>query len=224
MHRRAQQREIQLGRKSQFRRESRRSAAAWAHGGCVPRYARAAGRRGEPPSMDTLANYPQDTLCIDALNSVRSNWDDRANFAAKVAEAQRRGLTIDACREALGLPAIVRSPPPQASPSYAEFGPVDLGTLSEKPRLIATYGDWSVYCSKAKSSKVCYSLATPKMRTPDLPNRGQSYLFVSNRPGEGVANEVSFVMGAALSPRGAPRVEIGRSPASRWSLRNRISG
>ena len=74
-----------------------------------------------PTSTNALVDYPQDALCIDALNSVRSNWDDRASFAAKVAEAQRRGLTVDACRGALGLPPVAQTPPPEASSELASL-------------------------------------------------------------------------------------------------------
>ena len=56
-----------------------------------------------PTQANVLASYPQDQLCLDALNRASSDWDASPNFAAKVAEARRRGLTVAKCRAALGL-------------------------------------------------------------------------------------------------------------------------
>ena len=42
---------------------------------------------------------------------------------------------------------------------------------------------------------MCYALAKPKERLPKTLARGDGYLFISNRPSEGVRNEVSMVLG-----------------------------
>ena len=55
-----------------------------------------------------LADVPNYTLCRNALNYTWQDWD--AGFADVVAEAQRRNLSVDDCRVAIGLPPL--SPPP----------------------------------------------------------------------------------------------------------------
>jgi invasion protein IalB len=64
-----------------------------------------------------------------------------------------------------------------------------------KPALVGTYGDWSVFQSQAGKSRICYTLAQPKERAPADLKRDPAYAFISERPGEGVRNEVSFIMG-----------------------------
>ena len=72
-----------------------------------------------------------------------------------------------------------------------------------KPTLVATFGDWGTYVSQASKSKICYALAQPKARTPASLPKDSAYIFVSTRPGEGVRNEVSIIMGTPLKEGGA---------------------
>ena len=64
-----------------------------------------------------------------------------------------------------------------------------------KPLLVARFGDWGVYQTQAAKGRVCYTLAQPKDRAPADLKRDAAYAFISDRPGEGVRNEVSFIMG-----------------------------
>ncbi len=64
-----------------------------------------------------------------------------------------------------------------------------------KPALVATYGDWSVFQSQSGKNRICYTLAQPKDRNPADLKRDPAYAFISERPAEGVRNEVSFIMG-----------------------------
>jgi invasion protein IalB len=86
---------------------------------------------------------------------------------------------------ALALPALAlaaaKNPPEKAA--------------ADKPLLVATFGDWGVYQSKAGKARICYTLAQPKERLPAELKRDAGYAFISDRPGEGVRNEISFIMG-----------------------------
>jgi len=64
-----------------------------------------------------------------------------------------------------------------------------------KPNLVAAFGDWNVFVGQAGKGKICYVLAQPKSREPDGLKRDPGYAFISDRPAEGVRNEVSFIMG-----------------------------
>ena len=68
-------------------------------------------------------------------------------------------------------------------------------SAAAKPALVATYGDWSVFQSQSGKSRICYALAQPKDRAPADLKRDPAYAFIAERPGEGVRNEVSFIMG-----------------------------
>jgi hypothetical protein len=79
-----------------------------------------------------------------------------------------------------------------------------------KPSLIGTYGDWAAYQSQSGKTKICYVLAQPKDRQPGTLKRDPAYLFISSRPGEGVHNEVSVIMGFPLKEGGPEaKAEIG---------------
>jgi len=66
---------------------------------------------------------------------------------------------------------------------------------ASKPALVATFGDWNVFVAEAGKGRICYTLAQPKTREPASLKRDPGYAFISDRPGEGVRNEVSFIMG-----------------------------
>jgi len=106
-------------------------------------------------------------------------------------------------------PAKPVKPAPAASASdkpSAKPGPTGAG----KPTLVGTFGDWGAYQSQAGKAKICYVLAQPKDRQPAALKRDPAYLFISSRPGEGVHNEVSVIMGFPLKEGGPEaKAEIG---------------
>jgi invasion protein IalB len=66
---------------------------------------------------------------------------------------------------------------------------------ASKPALVATFGDWNVFVGQVGKGRICYTLAQPKTRDPSSLKRDPGYAFISDRPAEGVRNEVSFIMG-----------------------------
>jgi hypothetical protein len=69
-----------------------------------------------------------------------------------------------------------------------------------QPSQIGEYKDWTAYAAPVKGGKVCYALATPqksRRRRAQQPPDG-AYFFISNRPQDGVQNEVSVMPGFAL--------------------------
>ena len=60
--------------------------------------------------------------------------------------------------------------------------------------LLETAGKWQAFSSQQGRSKVCYALSKAETRTPANLKDVEGLLFVSSRPGEGVRNEISFVM------------------------------
>ena len=70
---------------------------------------------------------------------------------------------------------------------------------ASKPSLVATFGDWNVFVGEVGKGRICYTLAQPKLREPTSLTRDPGYAFISDRPSEGVRNEVSFIMGFDVS-------------------------
>lgn len=74
---------------------------------------------------------------------------------------------------------------------------------------LADFGDWGAYTSNTAKGKVCYALAQPKERLPKTLKRDPGYVFISNRPSEGVRNEVSFQLGFPTKDGGEGSATIG---------------
>jgi hypothetical protein len=88
--------------------------------------------------------------------------------------------------------------------------PAAAAAVPTKPTLVGTYGDWGVYVSQGPKSKVCYALGQPNARVPATLKKDAAYIFISNRPGEGVHNEVSIMSGTPLKEGAAgARADIG---------------
>ncbi len=77
-----------------------------------------------------------------------------------------------------------------------------------QPTEIGSFKDWKAYAAPVKGGKVCYALATPQQpqssrrrrRSEPTPPPEGAYFFISNRPHDGVQNEVSVMPGFALKP------------------------
>ena len=107
------------------------------------------------------------------------------------------------------LPADAKTVKLVATTKPAPAAKKDTAT-SSKPTLVGTFGDWGAYEAQGAKSKICYALAQPKERTPAALKREQAYIFISSRPGEGVHNEVSVIMGLPLKEgSGDAKAEVG---------------
>jgi hypothetical protein len=60
--------------------------------------------------------------------------------------------------------------------------------------LLESSGKWQAFSSQQGRAKVCYALSKAESRSPANLNDVEGLLFVATRPGEGVRNEISFVM------------------------------
>ena len=129
-------------------------------------------------------------------------------FAADAAWAQGRG-TVAVKRIAIGAESISKASVKSRNAGSANTNAAGAANPA-KPALVGSFGDWGVYVSQSPRSKICYALAQPKDRMPASLKRESGYVFVSNRPGEGVRGEVSMIMGIALKDgANGAKAEIG---------------
>ena len=80
-----------------------------------------------------------------------------------------------------------------------------------KPTLLGQFGDWGAYTATPGGKKICFALAKPKSaetRPPDRP-RNEPYMFISTRPAEKVANEVSIIVGYPFKTNTEATAEVG---------------
>ena len=91
--------------------------------------------------------------------------------------------------------ALAPCPPPPQPPRPSPRPNRRTKQEAAKPSLVATFGDWNVFVGEVGKGRICYTLAQPKSREPASLKRDPGYAFISDRPAEGVRNEVSFIMG-----------------------------
>jgi Invasion associated locus B (IalB) protein len=101
-------------------------------------------------------------------------------------------------------PAAATAAKPAAAPAGSPAG-------GAEPTLIGQFGTWGAYSATPNGKKVCFALAKPSSSKTNPPNRPRdpAYAFVSTRPAEKVANEVSIMIGYMLKPGSESTLEVG---------------
>jgi invasion protein IalB len=97
------------------------------------------------------------------------------------------------------------------APSGAQQAQAQQGAAANAPRALGQFGDWGVFASGKANQRSCYALARPAASQTNPPNRPRDpiYLFVTNRPGDNVRNEVSVVFGYSHRENTDATLEIG---------------
>ncbi|MBO0346611.1 hypothetical protein J0X15_15370 [Roseibium sp. CAU 1637] len=67
--------------------------------------------------------------------------------------------------------------------------------FAQDAKLLEKHSDWFAYSHAGSSGKVCYALSVPTQMRPGDRNHGDVFFFISTRPGEGVKDEPSFLVG-----------------------------
>jgi Invasion associated locus B (IalB) protein len=121
---------------------------------------------------------------------------------------------------ALLPPALAATKAKPAAKSSAKEEPA-------KPSQVATFGDWAVFVAEVGKGHICYTLAKPKTREPASLTRDAGYAFISDRPSEGVRNEISFIMGFDVSggdtADSKTDAKPGEKPASKSEVKTKTS-
>jgi invasion protein IalB len=138
-----------------------------------------------------------------------------------------RGIAIAGAAAAWAASAL--APPVTAATKPAKAAAkTEKKDEAAKPALVASFGDWNVFVGEAGKGRICYTLAQPKSRDPASLKRDPGYAFISDRPAEGVRNEVSFIMGFDVAG-GADAAEAkldpkpGEKPASKSDAKSKTS-
>ncbi len=66
---------------------------------------------------------------------------------------------------------------------------------AQSVRLIGDYRDWSAYATSEGAGALCFALSKPKEVTPVPDGYTEAYLYLTNRPAEGIRNEFNLVAG-----------------------------
>jgi invasion protein IalB len=122
----------------------------------------------------------------------------------------------------LGL-AVAQAAPPQGAKSAPKEAPKPVPAAvagTTEPTLIGQFGGWGAYTATPAGRKVCFALGKPSSSKTNPPNRPRdpAYVFVSTRPAEKVANEVSVSIGYQLKPGSDGSMEVGSAKYAMYTL------
>jgi Invasion associated locus B (IalB) protein len=107
-------------------------------------------------------------------------------------------------------PAPKRPPKPKPKENEAAPTPAPLAG-AVKPTLLGQFGDWGAYTASPGGKKVCFAIAKPataETKPADRP-RNQPYMFISTRPADKVANEVSVIVGYPFKTSSEASADVG---------------
>jgi invasion protein IalB len=127
-------------------------------------------------------------------------------------------------------PAPTTTPPPTAAPAKPKPKPAPKPAAATpapakpaapaaavaaaggvQPKLLGQYGDWGAYAASPAGKKVCFAISKPTTSQTNPPNRPRNpaYMFISTRPADKVANEVSVVIGYPFKAGSEASADVG---------------
>jgi hypothetical protein len=112
-----------------------------------------------------------------------------------------------AAKPAAAKPAAAK---PAATPAAAP-APAAAAGGGAHPTLLGQYGVWGAYTASPAGKKVCFAIANPSAgeTVPSDRPRNPAYMFVSTRPADKVANEISIIVGYPFKPNSEATAEVG---------------
>jgi hypothetical protein len=93
-----------------------------------------------------------------------------------------------------------------AAPSLAQTA-----KPAAQPTRIGQFGDWQAFQLGSAKGRSCFAITSPKERKPEGLNRDPATFFVTHRPGEGVKNEISLIVGFPMKDGSGANIKIGKS-------------
>lgn len=98
-------------------------------------------------------------------------------------------------------------------PACAAFFGLLLGANFAAPAMAnepqASFKDWRLFVDGSGAAQNCYIVGEPRRMNPANAKRGDTYLVVAHRPGQGIRNEVSLRIGYPFSATSNPFAEVG---------------
>ena len=89
---------------------------------------------------------------------------------------------------------------------------------AKAPTPLQTFERWATYTyNTAAGAKVCYAATQPTETAPQGVNRDPVFMFITNRPKEGVKHEVSVITGYPYKEGSKTTVKIGDATFSMYT-------
>jgi hypothetical protein len=113
-------------------------------------------------------------------------------------------------------PAVKPAPKPAAEKPAAEKPAAEVAKPpvvagGPQPKLLGQYANWGAYTASPGGKKVCFTISKPVSSETIPPGRPRNpiYMFISTRPADKVANEVSIIIGYPFKPGSEASAQVG---------------
>ncbi len=80
---------------------------------------------------------------------------------------------------------------------------------AQQVRILGEHRAWSSYAANDGAGEVCFAMTKPERVAPTPDGYTQAYLYITNRPAEGVADEFNLVAGFQFQADSMATVSIG---------------
>lgn len=80
---------------------------------------------------------------------------------------------------------------------------------AQSVQALGDFRDWAAYSASDGSGQVCFALSKPTDVSPAVDGYTQAYLYLTQRPAEGVSNEINLVAGFNFAPDQPATLTIG---------------
>jgi len=82
---------------------------------------------------------------------------------------------------------------------------------AQSVQALGEFRDWAAYSASEGTGQVCFAMSKPTDVTPPVDGYTQAYLYLTNRPAEGLSNELNLVAGFAFAPDQPARLTVGKN-------------
>jgi len=83
------------------------------------------------------------------------------------------------------------------------------GASAQQVRQLGEHRAWSSYAANDATGAVCFAMVKPESVTPMPDGYTQAYIYITNRPAEGVVNEFNLVAGFTFQPDSRATISVG---------------
>ncbi len=81
--------------------------------------------------------------------------------------------------------------------------------FAQSVKLLGEFRDWAAYTATESTGPVCFALSKPTDVSPSPDGYAGGWLYITNRPSEGVRNELNLVAGYTFAPDTPATVSVG---------------
>lgn len=82
---------------------------------------------------------------------------------------------------------------------------------AQSVKLLGEFRDWAAYTATESTGPVCFALSKPTDVSPSPDGYAGGWLYITNRPSEGVRNELNLVAGYTFAPDTPATANVGGS-------------